>query len=761
MTASELPVPVVRSLFQPIVDLSDGTLVAVEALSRGEPGPLESPTELFAAAAVAGTTASLDAACLRAALRGIAGAGGPSTLFVNIEPATLASLTPTDLTELAELTPARAQVVLEVTERDLLERPADLIRGVRGAREIGWRVALDDVGAEPAGLALVSFLRPDVIKLDLALVRGHTSLQTAAVVNAVRADAERSGAVVLAEGIETGEHRERALAMGARLGQGWMFGRPAELPTTRMRPLRLRPAAPAPGDRVHGSRVPASRVHGSAEPAPLATPYAVLAAASVPQRAGVPLLASLTGQVERQALLLDEQTVVLANFQHADLMDPRTRRRYETLGNVTALTAVTGVGMPDEPCPGVVGTALDADDPLNDQWVVTVVSPHFAAALAAREVPAGGCEGGLGPDVLGPADPAGRRLDYVLTYDRTRVLEAAGLLLERTRPMASGTAPQAAVPERPAAGGAVPRVAEAELPELMLRAVSVASNGIVIADARRPDLPLVYANAAFLRMTGYTEAEVLGRNCRFLQGPDTDRSQVHPIGRRLLAGRDVDAVLLNYRRDGSAFWNELHVSAVRDAHGEITHHIGSQLDVTARVERERRTAYLAHHDELTGLPNRAHVLEHLHLELRRARRSGASVATVLLDLDDFKAINDRFGHAVGDSALVWAAGRLRSAIRAGDLLGRLGGDEFLVVLAGLPPADGHPDGGGAAGAEQMVRRVQEHLRSALADPLVLADAALRISASSGAAVFPGDADDPAALIARADAAMYRSKRRAG
>jgi diguanylate cyclase (GGDEF)-like protein/PAS domain S-box-containing protein len=272
----------------------------------------------------------------------------------------------------------------------------------------------------------------------------------------------------------------------------------------------------------------------------------------------------------------------------------------------------------------------------------------------------------------------------------------------------------------------------------------------------------VYVNTAFLRMTGYAEAEVLGRNCRFLQGRDTDMSQVHPIRRRILAGRDVQVVLLNYRRDGSAFWNEVRISAVRDVFGEITHYIGSQVDVTARVERERRTAYLAHHDELTGLPNRAHLLEHLDLELRRARRSGNTVAAVLLDLNGFKAINDRFGHAVGDSALIWAATRLRSAVRAGDLLGRLGGDEFLVVLAGLPPTSGPraaPEG--QPSAEQTVRRVQEHLHSALDQPLQLVGSTLRVRASSGAGLFPRDADDPAALIARADAAMYRAKPRAG
>ncbi|NEK59491.1 diguanylate cyclase [Geodermatophilus sabuli] len=727
-------------MYQPIVDLRDGALVAVEALSRGEPGPRESARDLFAAARESGSVVQLDEACLRAALRGAGHSSEAVTVFVNIEPATLSALTPGRLAELAELTAENVRVVLEVTERDLLERPAELVRGIRGVRDLGWGVALDDVGADPKGLALMSFLRPDVIKLDLALVRGHTTLRAAAVVNAVRAEAERSGAVLLAEGIENEQQLERALAMGARLGQGWMFGRPGRLVVTGMSALAIPPPPPA---IVPGS---AAAAH---------TPYDLISATVTGQRGTLALVASMTRQLERQALLLDEQTVVLANFQHADAMTPATRRRYETLAGVSALTAVTGAGMPDEPAPGVHGTALAADDPLAAQWVVAIVSPHFAAALAARDVPAD--EGPSPSSAAGPVGHGGRRLDYVLTYDRQRVLHAAGLLLDRVRPKPDGPAAKptpAAIRATPDA----PRLTAGDLPELLWRAIATASNGIVIADASGPDLPLVYANAAFLRMTGYDEAEVLGRNCRFLQGPATDPSQVQPIRRRILAGNDVHTVLLNYRRDGSAFWNELHISPVMNASGEVTHYIGNQLDVTARIDRERRTTYLAHHDQLTALPNRAHILEHLQLELRRARRSGTSVAALMLDLNGFKAINDRLGHAAGDSALTWAARRLRSAVRAGDLLGRLGGDEFLVVLAGLPPAEATATVlGGSPTAEETVRRVQEHLHAALDHPLQLADATIHLSASSGAALFPRDADEPTDLIARADAAMYRQK----
>ncbi|MDP5185347.1 diguanylate cyclase [Blastococcus sp. BMG 814] len=726
-------------MYQPIVDLHDGTLVGVEALSRGAPGPLESAAALFAAGRAAGTPADLDEACLRSALRGAAQSSAAVTLFVNVEPATLSALGPRRLTALADAVAEHVRVVVEVTERDLLERAAEVVRGVQVLRDLGWGVALDDAGAEPKGLALMPFLRPDVIKLDLALVRGHTTLLTAAVVNAVRAEAERSGAILLAEGIESEQHLDRALAMGARLGQGWMFGRPGPLPTDGMSALS----------------VPSARARGAGPVEVPRTPFAVLAATSTAQRAAEPLVASMTRQLERQALLLDEQTVVLANFQDAQAMTPATRRRYESLASLSALTAVTGAGMPDEPAPGVHGTALEADDPLTGQWVVIVVSPHFAAALVARDVTSRDDDGGDRP--TGPDAQPGRRLEYLLTYDRQRVLDAAGLMLQRVRPTSGAAAAPSPVARGTPAQDAV-RVPPADLPDLLLRAIATASNGIVIADALLPDVPLVYANAAFLDLTGYSEEEVLGRNCRFLQGPATDPSQVQPIRRRILAGRDVHAVLLNYRRGGSTFWNELHISPVTNPAGEITHFIGNQLDVTSRIERERRTAYLAHHDELTMLPNRSHVLEHLELELRRARRSGTCVAALMVDLDDFKTINDRFGHAAGDSALTWAARRLRSAVRAGDLLGRLGGDEFLVVLAGLPPAGGRREGPARGpSAEETVRRVREHLHAALDAPFELPDATVRLRASSGAALFPLDAGEAAELIARADAAMYRHK----
>ena len=299
------------------------------------------------------------------------------------------------------------------------------------------------------------------------------------------------------------------------------------------------------------------------------------------------------------------------------------------------------------------------------------------------------------------------------------------------------------------AGASLAAVPPEQLPTLLMRAIASASNGIVIADALAPDLPLVYVNTAFEQLSGYRAEEVLGRNCRLLQGPGTDAVQVRVIARRLFTGRSVHTTMLNYRRDGSAFWNEVTINPVHDASGRLTHFIGNQLDVSERIEREERTAHLAYHDVLTGLPNRAHVLQHLALELRRSARTGSGVAVVFIDLDGFKAVNDRFGHAGGDRALVHAAERLRSVVRSGDVLGRFAGDEFVLVLTGLP-----------AGEEAPVRQVVQHLHTALERPVRVSGGALRLRASIGFALAPRDGLEPAGVIDAADAHMYRSKRRA-
>lgn len=395
-----------RARYQPIVELERQTPVAYEALARGPArSPLETPAALFGEAERTGLVAELDLACREAALEGAlrAGLAPPHLLFVNAEPSTLGR---------GGLFGGRAErrlgdlgVVVEFTERALTARPAEVLSAVRWLRERGCGIALDDVGADERSLALMPFLAPDVIKLDMRIVHERQlSVGSARVVNAVGAEAERSGSVVLAEGIETEEHLHRARSMGAVLGQGWLFGRPGPLPATTEQPARkhveLRPAADSSAS----------------------SPFALIADARDLRRGDKRLLLALSRQLEAEAFGLGGEVVIMAAFQDAAFFTAQTRERYERLADRAALVGALGGGMSAEPAPGVRGASFEPNDPLRGEWDVIVVSPHFAGAFVARDL------GDQGADLE-------RRFDFFLTYDRDLVTRAARPLMSRIVPV--------------------------------------------------------------------------------------------------------------------------------------------------------------------------------------------------------------------------------------------------------------------------------------------------------------------------------------
>jgi hypothetical protein len=227
-------------------------------------------------------------------------------------------------------------------------------------------IALDDVGADPRSVALMPFLAPEVIKLDLALVQGDPSRQTAEIVHAVSAEAERTGALVLAEGIETEAHRQTALALGARYGQGWLFGRPAALERSEQAIIN---AIPRPRRK--------SRDHHQ-------SPFEVVAQSRPTRRGDKRLLLALSLQIEAQASSLGASAVVLSAFQESQYFSAATRSRYSALSKEAALVSALGAGLSDEPAPGVRGAALDHADPLRHEWDVTVIGTHFAWLSSRR-----------------------------------------------------------------------------------------------------------------------------------------------------------------------------------------------------------------------------------------------------------------------------------------------------------------------------------------------------------------------------------------
>lgn len=286
---------------------------------------------------------------------------------------------------------------------------------------------------------------------------------------------------------------------------------------------------------------------------------------------------------------------------------------------------------------------------------------------------------------------------------------------------------------------------------VLLQAVAEATSPISVADALAQDQPLVYVNAAFEQVTGYLAGQVLGRNCRLLQGPHTGQPASRQMHDALAEQRPLRVLALNRRPDGQDWWNELHLSYVRDAHGTVTHVLGLQHDVTEQVHAARTLQALAYLDPLTGLPNRHQLEEHLTLSLARADRNGTAVALLLLDLDGFKAVNDTHGHATGDALLREFGQRLREAVRGTDLVARWGGDEFVVLLADLPL----PEADGATGA------VVAQIRRALQAPFRLPGARLRLDASIGQAEYPAGAATGHDLMRLADQAMYRNKTHGG
>src|SRR5215213_5075227 len=161
-----------------------------------------------------------------------------------------------------------------------------------------------------------------------------------------------------------------------------------------------------------------------------------------------------------------------------------------------------------------------------------------------------------------------------------------------------------------------------EWPRVLERAVEATRTGVLITDPNRPDNPIVYANPAFERITGYSAEEVIGRNCRFLQRDDRGQPALEEVRAAIGEGRDCRVAVRNYRKDGALFWQELSISPVRDDRGRITHFVGIQEDVTERKLAEERLAHLAVHDPLTGLPNRVLLTDHLRDAYARAQLGG-------------------------------------------------------------------------------------------------------------------------------------------
>ena len=256
-------------------------------------------------------------------------------------------------------------------------------------------------------------------------------------------------------------------------------------------------------------------------------------------------------------------------------------------------------------------------------------------------------------------------------------------------------------------------------------------------------------NPAAEKIFGYSQKDVLGKNVSILM-PSPYRSEHDAYISRYLQtgqgrivgmhGREVMAT----RKDGVQFPAELSISEM--ALGGQRYFIGIVRDITERKAAEQKIVHLAHHDYLTGLPNRALFLDRLEQAIAHARRAGCKVALLFLDLDGFKRVNDELGHDVGDMLLQEVARRLADIVRASDTVARVGGDEFTLILDKVA-------------AQEFASQVAGKIIDALSEPFDMEGGQCQVGGSIGISIFPDDSEDPGTLLKQSDEAMYLAKQR--
>ncbi|MGX9463071.1 PAS domain S-box protein [Shewanella sp. A14] len=260
------------------------------------------------------------------------------------------------------------------------------------------------------------------------------------------------------------------------------------------------------------------------------------------------------------------------------------------------------------------------------------------------------------------------------------------------------------------------------------------------------DGKIEYVNSAFVKISGYCAEEVLGQSTSMLKSGLTPKSLYKELWSAISKGHAWQGELQNRRKNGDIFWEHAHIAPIFDNAGVTKHYLALKQDVTQYKQQEEKILHQAHYDSLTGLPNRLLSLDRLSQMLKDAYRSNNNVAVLFLDLDDFKKVNDTLGHSVGDELLIQAASRLKNTIRDNDVVGRLGGDEFIVILNNIhDPAE--------------VEIIASKLLKQFYTPFMLEHRELVSTISIGIALFPLDSEDPKELLRQADSAMYHSKDR--
>jgi diguanylate cyclase (GGDEF)-like protein/PAS domain S-box-containing protein len=269
--------------------------------------------------------------------------------------------------------------------------------------------------------------------------------------------------------------------------------------------------------------------------------------------------------------------------------------------------------------------------------------------------------------------------------------------------------------------------------------------GVMITDI---DGSILVVNPAFCRITGYSAEEVVGQTPRILSSGKQDAAFYAEFWQALRENGSWQGEIYNRRKNGEIYPEWMTVSAARDAEGGILSYIAVFTDLSRLLRAEKRLSYLAHHDSLTGLPNRLLFQDRLAQTLAQAKRSSIQFTLIFIDLDKFKPINDTLGHAVGDRVLQEAANRLSGSVRECDTVARLGGDEFVILAPGLT-------------VNTDIGSLCSKLLDALRQPIQVSGNEVFIGGSFGCAKYPNHGDDELTLLKCADAAMYQAKSAGG
>ena len=277
--------------------------------------------------------------------------------------------------------------------------------------------------------------------------------------------------------------------------------------------------------------------------------------------------------------------------------------------------------------------------------------------------------------------------------------------------------------------------------QLSSRVFNDTHEGITITDEK---MNIIDVNPAFCKITGYSREDVIGRHSRILSSGKQSPGFYRNMWQEINTNGHWQGEIWSRKNAGEPYAILLTISALKNDHGNVVNYVGVFTDITSSKQQQERLSLMAHYDVLTGLPNRTLFVDRFHQAIAHSKRTKAQLAVCFLDLDNFKPINDNFGHGVGDQLLVKVAERIKASIREEDTVSRQGGDEFAILLNDIDTY---------AQCEQTLER----LHHSLAEPYLINGHTHKITASSGITLYPSDDADIDTLLRHADQAMYQAK----